>query len=230
MDSNLFDKKISELLEQNENSLPSFTNKEIVWKDIESKLQKPRKIKLLYYTVISAAACVALVVGLTFFSRSERINENGTMAIQTNSPRVEINEITQEVHENEQLIVKENADFTVDKKEKTEKPVNKKTVVTEVAKEENLLANVFAIEEEHPEVSENIEEIASQPNDLLAAIPTSEIKVRVSLSPGKQKNQKNDKIEFRLPSIFLASNDDRPSNINVKENQISNGIFQIPLK
>jgi len=130
--------------------------------------------------------------------------------------------------ENEQLIAKENADFTVDK---TEKSVNKKTVVAEVAKEENMLTDVFsAIEEEHPEVPENIKEIVSQPNDLLAVIPKSEIKVRVSLSPGKQKNQKNDKIEFKLPSIFLASNDDKSSNINVEENQMRNGIFQIPLK
>ena len=71
MNSDLFDKKISESLEQNEDQLPSFTNKETVWKNIESKLQKSRRIKLFCYMTLSAAACTVLIV----LFRSKQINK-----------------------------------------------------------------------------------------------------------------------------------------------------------
>ena len=118
MDNNLFNKKVSDLLEQNEDMLPSFANKEIVWKNIESKLQKSRRIKLFYYIAISAAACVILTVCFPFLFHSEQINKNEARTVKTDSPQVEIKEFVKKNHESEQLIAKKGSDFTVHEKRK----------------------------------------------------------------------------------------------------------------
>jgi hypothetical protein len=144
-----------------------------------------------------------LVVGFTFFN-SERIKENETKTVQTDSPQVQLKEIIPETHKSEQLIAKENSNSTVSEKRKVEKPAKKKPVVTETAKEESMLADAFIPkEEELPEVPENIENIIPQPNELAATMPENEIKIRVSLSPAKQKNEKGSKIEFKLNNSKL---------------------------
>ena len=203
MDNNLFNKKISELLEQNEDMLPSFANKEIVWKNIEYKLQKSRRIKLFYYTAISAAACVILTVSFPFLFHLERINKNEA---RTDSPQVEIKEFISKIDENEQLIVKEDSDSIGCKKRKVEKPVSKKPVVVETTKEEEAIfadALISVIEEELSTVQENIEGRTLQPDELSTTIPKNEIRVRVSLAPGKQKNEKKQKIKFKLNNSKL---------------------------
>ena len=200
MDSNLFDKKISELLEQNKELLPSFANKEIVWKNIESRLQKPLRIKLFRYMAVSAAACVVLVLSFTFLFHSERINKNEVKTGQAGSK-----EIVREIHENEPPLVKKDSVFTIYEKRKVEKPVKKNPVIAKETKEENLVADAFVpvAEEKLPEMQENIESIVPQPDELQVTIPKNEIKVRVSLSPAKQRNEKKGKIEFKLNNSKL---------------------------
>ncbi|MCL2649783.1 MAG: hypothetical protein FWD60_02005 [Candidatus Azobacteroides sp.] len=227
MDTDLFDKKISELLTQNEDRLPSFANKEMVWKNIESKLQKSRRIKLFYFAALSAVASVVLVLSFTFLFHSEHINENETKTVQAGSK-----EIVREIHENEQPVTKKDSVYTIREKRKVEKPVKKNPVVTKETKEEDTVADAFipVDEKEFSEAREPVENIVSQPNELSVTIPKNDIRVRVSLSPGKQENAKKEKMEFRFSNAFLANNEDNVSIKNVEENRIMDRLIRIPLK
>ena len=205
MESDLFDKKISESLEQNENLLPTFANKEIVWKNIERKLQKSRRIKLFYYTAISAAACVALIIGFPHLFNAE----------QETIAEVFLNaDDTDKTDSNGLYSVRNQETENIKDQEICENPRHLRSVRTTSAQSDSISEVMVAEliipepEEESPEMPENTENVVSQPNELVATIPKNEIKIRVSLSPGKQKNEKKEKIEFKLNNSKLNHYED----------------------
>jgi len=256
MNKDLFTGEIAELLEQNENLLPGFANKEMVWKSIESKLRKKsRKIKLFRYAAIVSAACIISAVCFTFFFQTEQINENEVTTAQINSQQTDLTEVNQTIRESKQS--ETDSDFTVYEENIVKKNTNKNFVAIKPVKAENpvIIASAGADLQSVPAVpvvpsagadlqsvpsvpvvpsnlsykEQDIDEFISKPNDLPPAIPKSNITVRVSLSPGKPQNEKNEKLKIRISPVFFADNENKASGKNVEENRTSTGLLRIPL-
>lgn len=231
MNTDLFDKKIAELLEQNENRLPTFTNKESVWSDIERKLQKPGRVKLFRYAALVAAACIVPIVGFTFLYRTEQSEKEEAKSAKVVTQQVAGAESIQEVQENEQSDANNaTIDYAEYKERKAEKSGKKNPIVSEPEKEMNAVAAVFnpVAEEKIAESSESIENIASGTNDLPVAEQRNDIRIRVSLSPGNRETRKNEKLKIRF-GTYLTNYEENTSQKNIESNRTPGGFIRIPL-
>lgn len=235
MNKDLFDTKIAELLEQNENLLPNFDNKESVWENIERRMQKSRRVKIFRYAALIAAACIVPIVGFMFLHRTDRPEINKTETAKVVPQQPGLTEYVQEIYESEESDVNATIDDAVSGKKNVSIAGKKNQIVPEPEKEMNAVDDVLTdvlnpiIEEKPAELPEKIENPVYASNDLSVANRQNEIQVRVSLSPGNRENKKSDKIKLKFSPGYFANNEDNASKENIEGNRMSGGLIRIPL-